>query len=368
MDGRSICIILTDPIKVFEQKGEIKSGYYNPQNYFEKVILISFTSQEARLEVIRTVVGSAEVSVFPVGEIKIFNFFNILIRIFNIVRKNKPSVLRAYDPSFRGIISVLIGKLLKIPVVISLHLEFDDQRKFDKRLLLRLRMILERISIRSADSVICVTDYVKRYALRYGAKRAVTIYNGVNIGQFNISRNKTMLGGNLVLSVGRLAPQKYQECLIRAVAFLDAELILIGDGCLFEDLHALTIKLGVENKVKFIRAVPNREIHRYFEMAKVFAIATHYEGFCIPIIEAMAAGLPIVASNLEVISEIMDGCGYLCENNPADFKRVIELLINNPGLRNELGQKARERAHIFDSAGLKKKEKEAYENICKLYA
>jgi glycosyltransferase involved in cell wall biosynthesis len=367
MTGRSICIILTDPLKVFEQKGEIKNGYYNPQNYFEKVIFISFTSCEAGLDTIRTGVGNAKAFVFTVGEIKVTNFFDILVRIFRIIKKEKPLIIRAYDPSFRGFISVLIGKFLKIPVVISLHVEFDDQRKFDKRFSLRLRKIMELICIRFADSVICVTDYVKRYALRYGAKCAVTIYNGVNIVKFHISAKESSSGDNLVLSVGRLVPQKYQECLIRAVAPLNVKLLLIGDGYLFDDLYTLTKKLGAENKVNFIRAVPNREIQRYYAMAKVFAIATRYEGFCIPVIEAMAAGVPVVASRIPPIEEIVGSAGILVENNEHEFRDKIELLLGNEKLREELAERGRAQVLKFDINANERKQVMVYDELIKTY-
>lgn len=365
MASRSICIILTDPLKVFEQKGEIKSRYYNPQNYFEKVIFVSFTSHEAGSDTIRTVIGEAEALIFTVGEIKVTNFFSILVRIFRIIKKEKPLIIRAYDSSFRGFISVLIGKLLRIPVVISLHVEFDEQRKFDRRFLLRVRKIMELICIRFSDSVICVTDYVKRYALRYGARRVVTIYNGVNIAQFHISAKESSSEDNFILSVGRLVPQKYQECLIRAVAPLNVKLLLIGDGYLFDGLSALTKKLGIENKVNFIRAVPNRQIQRYYAMARVFAIATRYEGFCMPVIEAMAAGVPVIASRIPPIEEIVGSAGILVENNEHEFREKIELLLGNEKLREELAERGKAQVLKFDINANAREQVMVYEELIK---
>ena len=105
----------------------------------------------------------------------------------------------------------------------------------------------------------------------------------------------------------RLDRAKNPECLIDAIASLDLHLKLIGQSELEEALRRRVRDLDIEDRVEFIRQVPNSEIADHYRQADIFAMATHYEGFCVPVLEAMAAGLPIVASRTGPIPEVLGG-------------------------------------------------------------
>ena len=105
----------------------------------------------------------------------------------------------------------------------------------------------------------------------------------------------------------RLDRAKYPECLLEAIAPLDIHLTLIGQGELEDALRSQAAQLGIIDRVDFIRQVPNSEIQAYYDRADVFLMATHYEGFCIPVLEAMAAGLPVIASDTGPIPEVLGG-------------------------------------------------------------
>ena len=153
-----------------------------------------------------------------------------------------------------------------------------------------------------------------------------------------------------ILSVGRLVTQKYQECLIRAIERLPAVLTLIGDGHLRSHLETLASSLGLGDRTTFVASVSHAQIAERYRHADIFAMATHYEGFCIPVLEAMAAGLPIVASKIPPIEEIVGDCGILVDNDPAAFAAALRTLIQDPALRAALGGRARaERSRWTDS-------------------
>ncbi|MBL7196541.1 MAG: glycosyltransferase family 4 protein [Candidatus Omnitrophica bacterium] len=363
MGERSVCIILTDSLKSFAEKGEIKKNYYNPDNFFSKVYFITSSNNEADAECLKTVSGEADARIYFAGKITAFNFPVIFFRIYRIVKKIRPSIIRAYDPSARGFFSTVIGKLLNIPVVISLHAELDNQRAYDKRLSLKIRKIFERYSISHADMVICVTDFVRQYAIRYGATNTAVIYNGVNLAQFNTLPKFKLFKNETILCVGRLQNHKYQKCLIRAVVGLKAELALIGSGPEYKRLLRLAEELNIKDKVHFIATVPHNQIQNYYASAKIFAIATFYEGFCIPVIEAMAAGIPVVASDIPSIREITADAGLLANNTPEDFHNKIARLLKDPGLCESLGKKGKERAVVFDMAVNERKQAEVYKNL-----
>jgi len=361
----NLCIFLTDPMKRMYEKGEIKPRYYNPNNLFSQIDMISFSDSDIAADKVRIIVGDAKLKIHSVGKPKIFNLLLILRRISRLLKIIHPDLLRAYDISLRGALACYFAKKLSIPSVISIHNNFDEQRKHDKRPILLLRRFLERYSLVNCDLLICVSESLKRYAQRYGPKGIRVIYNRVDLSRFS-----SLGRGNLnnsrplkLLSVARFVDQKNQECLLRAIKDLGVHLTLIGSGPKRQALMKIARDLGIEQKIEFIPSVSHNRIQDYYRAADIFVHSSHYEGFCIPIIEAMATGLPIVASDLEVISELTNGCARLCPNNPQVFADSIRQLVSDPKLCRELGNRARERAQTFNSAGLENKENDCYQEL-----
>ncbi|MDP2923738.1 MAG: glycosyltransferase family 4 protein [Candidatus Omnitrophota bacterium] len=359
-----LCIFLTDPMRALYEKGEIKPRYYNPGNLFTEVHMISFCDKDIATEKIQIVVGNARLFLHRLGKLNLFNILFVIKKIIVLLKEIKPNIIRAYDISVRGALACYCAKALNIPCVLSIHVNFDEQRRYDRRFVLQLRKIFERYALARSDMVICVSNYLKEYVKQRGVKKTRVIYNRVNLNQFSdLLRKRQFVGLPHLLSVGRLVSQKNHECIIRAIKDLNVKLTLIGSGNLSNYLKKLVRKLGIEDRVEFIEAVPHSVINEYYRKADIFVLASHYEGFCIPIIEAMASGLPIVASNLPAIAEIVDDCGLLCKNEPADFREKIETLLKNSELRSNLSQKARERSRFFDYEILEKQEAEIYKNL-----
>jgi len=190
------------------------------------------------------------------------------------------------------------------------------------------------------------------------------IYNRVYGSQFYTQRNHGQMNSRpRILSVGRLDLPKNQECLIRAVQNLDAQLILIGDGTRYDYLKKLTADLAISERVTFIRSVPHSEIQRYYWEADVFAMSSFSEGFCIPVLEAMASALPVVVNNKEPLPEVLGGTGIVVENTPKAFERAFRQLITSGELRGELGEKARKRAEELDGEIMEEKEAQLYRTL-----
>ncbi len=360
---KTLVVLPNDPIYKYYEKGELKPRYYNPGNYFDKIHILSLSDNDIAPAKVQLLAGDAEFYIHPIGKPSIVTFPLFFPKVKKSIEQIRPDVIRAFNPRQCGSLAVYAGKRLGIPTVLSIHLEYDDQRKYDKRLFLQMVRALEYYSLKNVAVTICVTDYLQHYAEKYGAKHCKTIYNKVYTEQFFPPDEKAQNEKCTILSVGRLDRQKYQECLLRAITKLEVKLILIGQGELEEYLKNVSKQLDISHKVEFIPSVPNTEIQRYYRNADIFALATHYEGFCIPILEAMAAGLPVVASNTHPLPEILADTGLLVDSTPDAFEKAFNTLFANPDTRTALGKKAHERAKTLDGFIMERQEMELYQKM-----
>lgn len=361
---RKILIFLTDPVKTYYEKGEVKERYYNPLDLFDEVHMISFCDEDIAIEKVRTIGGNAQLCIHAVGRLRLFSIIRVLNRIHHLIDRVRPDVIRAYDFSIRGTIAVWFGRRFKIPSAISMHIEPDEQRRFDRRPLLRIRKIFENYSVKKTDCVMCVTGHVAEYARRHRARRVEVLYNRVHLDLFQRQASENVFRRKTVLSVARFDRQKRQDYLIKAIKNLDMDLALVGEGPCKENLKKLAEATGVGGKVLFLGSIPNDELWRYYSSCHIFAIASDYEGFCIPLIEAMASGKSIVASDVPAIREVVGEAGILVANDESSFADALARIEGDPHLRDSLASKAKSRSGIFSSSVLEKKERSIYESIC----
>jgi glycosyltransferase involved in cell wall biosynthesis len=364
--GSRLLVVLPDPLREYAEKGEIKPRYYNPGEIFDEVHFVSFCEDEIDLDSVQIIVGAARMVAHPVGPWTGVRLPSVLLRIRSIARAIAPQVIRAYDPFVGGLCAVSAGRAQGCPVVISVHNDFDHLRRVERRLKPHLARFLERYTLSRATRVICVTRALVPYVLRYGAKSVEVIYNRVDLEQFGGNRRGPVDSPRRILAVGRLVPQKDHACLLKAIAGLDVELTIIGNGPLGPSLKALAVQLGIAERVRFIPAVPHTEIQRRYAEADLFAIATRYEGFCIPVLEAMAAGLPVVASAVPPIQEVLNGAGYAVEHTPERFREAIGILLKDPSEYMRCRQEGLRRASELDGAKMEQDEVDLYRNLIEM--
>ncbi|MFZ2188491.1 MAG: glycosyltransferase family 4 protein [Candidatus Moraniibacteriota bacterium] len=178
-----------------------------------------------------------------------------------------------------------------------------------------------------------------------------TIYPGVWLDRFS-AKNKKRLPHSL-LYVGRLDREKNTEALIRAVALLrnNFSLDIIGAGDKLNFLKKLTKELAIEKNV-FFRGRKKR-VEKYYSQSQIFILPSRFEAFGLVLLEAMAAGLPIIAFRpsstfITASDEIIDNAsdGFLVDNIPGMAQR-IDLLLENNQLREKMSQAARKKAEAF---------------------
>ena len=229
------------------------------------------------------------------------------------------------------------------------------------------RLEAERRLVHSVDHIVAATQHERqllKQLYRVSPQRVAVIPLGVDLEAFHPrprAEARAALGlptqehgdGHLhvVLAVGRIEPLKGFDILIRALAEMTerdhVRLIIVGgdDRAATElaRLRAVADEVGVSDAVSFVGAVPHERLQTYYSAADVVAVPSFYESFGLVAIEALASGVPVVASRVGgLTSTVADGrTGYLIPwRCPGPFAEKLDLLFENESLRAALGAAA----------------------------
>jgi len=371
-----LCVFPNDPIKAYYKKGEIKSRYFNPNNLFDEIHVISPTDNEVNENNVKELAGNATMKFHTIGELNLLNYKSKLNLIHKIISKIKPDILRSYNPLLQGWLAIKISKEFKIPCIVSIHNNYD---KDNRELFLKSKKYFKYIKfwytskkiepyvIQNAAKIICAYKFLVPYAKHYGAKNIEVIYNRIDLSRFSINGDaKFNFGIPTIIYVARLSPEKNQECLIKAIADLNVKLLLIGNGPNYDNLMKLVKKLGIKNKVNFIKSVPNEDMGRYYRSADIFAAPIKQGGVSIPMLESMACGIPVlITERNKDEEEDMDEAMYFTKNQPESFKKSITKLISDESIRNKMKTKGLDIIQNIQGEVMEKKEADVYNYIIK---
>ncbi|MBF0341980.1 MAG: glycosyltransferase family 4 protein [Magnetococcales bacterium] len=214
------------------------------------------------------------------------------------------------------------------------------------------RRALEREGqvFRGADRVVVTTPLMAETVTRLHqvpGDRLRVIPNYVDVERFAPASPEERPEGRMarVLFVGRLDAQKDPLLLVRALAGEKAELWLIGEGPLREDLAAEARELGVA--CRFFGVVPHAQLPEWMGQADLFVLPSPHEGHPKALLEAMACGMAVVGRNdapgvREAIAH--EQTGLLCDPTPAGMRSAIRRILDHPELKAALGRRARDQA------------------------
>lgn len=163
--------------------------------------------------------------------------------------------------------------------------------------------------------------------------------------------------GGTVLFVGRLAPNKCQHDLIAALAVLSrfrpqSRLVLVGDASppqYLQSLKSLARRLDVIDRVVFAGKVSDKNLLQWYQLSDALACASEHEGFGVPLVEAMANGLPVVAYDAAAVGETLGDSGIvLSDKRPATMAMALHRVLGDKHLRASLRHRGIESAQRFD--------------------
>ena len=207
--------------------------------------------------------------------------------------------------------------------------------------------------VEHADFVVCISDYTRSQLMRlvgeeHWAKLSV-VRCGIDTDSFTRPGDRGQDNPFRILWIGRLVPVKGLPLLIESVTRLaekgvDVGATLVGTGPALEPLQELAVRRGVSDRVVFTGAIGQDAIPNFYADADVFCLPSFAEGVPVVLMEAMAAELPVVASRITGIPELVDDkvAGLLVPpGNLDELTGALERLSRNPRMRLSLGRAGR---------------------------
>lgn len=280
-----------------------------------------------------------------------------VLALANKFRQLRPHIVHTQgrgDPFGR-----IAARLARVPSVVSTTAAIAGRYMVDERWRKALYRLIDFTTDRMVDRFIVVDRRsVDVLAERHGiaASRVVVIPNGIELERFDPSRARRgawrrRLGVTddafLIGGLGRLAWEKGFADLIRAFASLgssDTWLVIAGDGPEWEELRALAVSLDVSSRVLFLGFV--EDVPGLLADLDVFVLSSHQEGHPLALLEAMAMGVPVVATDITGVAEtITDGVdGILVPPGDAGaLAEAIKAVGRDPDVASRMGRGARKK-------------------------
>jgi glycosyltransferase involved in cell wall biosynthesis len=290
-----------------------------------------------------------------------------LLELIRLFRRLRPDIVHL-NSSKAGVIGRLAAFAARVPAcVFTVH---GWAFKADAGPSSRLYLWADRAVRDLADSIVCVSATELRAGLAARvctARQATVIPNAVDVGPPPPPRPRSRRPVELV-SVGRLAAPKDFPTLIAALALLprgEARLVVLGDGPLRPALEREIDAHGLREQIELVGEV--RDVTPHLRNADVFVLASRSEGMPMSILEAMATALPVVASDVGGVHEVVDDgvTGFLVPpGDPSTLAERLGRLVGDGALRAAAGAAARRRVEErFALPGWRARHVELYESL-----
>ncbi len=254
-------------------------------------------------------------------------------RLRRHLRRTRPDLLQTFL-FHANLVGRIAGRAAGVPVIVS-GIRVAERRG-------RWRLRLDRWTDRLVDRHVCVSRAVAEFSATAGGlprRKLVVIPNGVDAERFAAARPADLTefgipaGSRTILFVGRLDPQKDPLRLLAAFRLVaehaaDAHLLVVGDGVLGDELRR---RAADEPRVRF--AGWREDVPELMAAAACLALPSRWEGMPNVVLEAMAAGLPVVAAPAEGVAELLEGrpTGRIVRSEGAEpFADAIRSLLDSP--------------------------------------
>lgn len=299
-----------------------------------------------------------------------------------LLRRLQIQVVHVHSPFLMGELGHWAGRRLGVPVVFTYHTLYEEYAHYVPLpfgLSRRAARWFSRRFCNRCDLVITPTPGIQQILRSYGVTSPLlALPTGISLAPFRQADPAWLrrhlgwaeTGLEILLFVGRLGKEKNLEFLLRAFDRVHRQrpgtrLVLVAGGPEEHNLRRLARELGLEGAVLFAGPVPPEQVPAYYAGADLFVFASVTETQGLVLVEAKAAGLPVVAVNASGSRDVVaDGCdGVLVPANEAAFAQaVLQLLADRPRLQ-AMGDRARANAEQYDMSRLAEQLAQAYQGL-----
>ena len=270
------------------------------------------------------------------------------------------SIVHAHSPFVTGALGMWLARRARIPLVFTYHTQLEAYAHyvpFNARLTREAATLLTRAYANASDAVIVPTMAMERRLRALGVAAPIAVVpTGIDVAAFARGRRREDLRARfgvdphqkLVLAVGRLGREKNVELALDAFArsrALDARLVLVGDGLHRATLETRAHRLGIAAHTTFAREFPRAALPDAYASCDAFLFTSRTETQGLVLVEALAAGAPIVAVDTPQTREMLGNSGRFVPDDAGDVAAALRATLES-GPRDERG---RERAWAFDA-------------------
>ncbi|MDD3006384.1 MAG: glycosyltransferase [Candidatus Pacebacteria bacterium] len=284
------------------------------------------------------------------------------------VRSLNLDVIHSHQPFSLGWEATKFSRKLDIPIVLTYHIKYEDYSHYvfliPKKISQKIIRWIVNHNCRKCDALIAPSGAIKKLLFEQGIKKSVHIIpSGINIDQFakdagtrDSIRNKYDIKENEVflITASRVVPEKNIDFLVRAFAIIrntrkDVRLMIVGEGSFRDELDVLVKELELEDSVIFTGLLDKEEMIAHYQASDIFVFASLTETQGLVAVEAMAAGLPVVAVKASGIEDMIKSGqdGILTDNVEDNFATNTIKLIEDGALRKKMSASARVNAREF---------------------
>ncbi len=386
--GKTLLVIVSDDLNKLVRKGEIVQRYYNPDNYFDRVELVSvsvsrFTGDS---QILRRMSGTAELSVTWIKRPSIIltlGWRRFLLRKWTKAALDritlKPDLIRIYGLRLNCLLALAAREKFQVPLVASVHEHGDINRKLEIKtfsgpfkkiawwLYARRLKSISRITLNRCDSIICVYKAGADYVRRLSSNKTDLIYNCVS-SDIVPKANYRLSDPPRLLTVGNLIPGiKGPVNIIKALKSMDVTLDVVGEGPLLDFLQHTAAEKSLAGRVNFLGYKANDWIIRQMPGYDIYIYEYLNRELSKSVIEAMLCGLPVIVNRHEddPVVEIDEADGLVTVDNSAEsYRQALLNLLGDQQLREAVGTKARNHAaRHFDPAAMELKTAGLYRKL-----
>lgn len=293
----------------------IASGIYPPDiggpATYSKLLFGELTRRDLPVSVL----SFGAVRFLPKGIRHIVFFLKLLRRCIHT------DIVFAQDTVSVGLPSLLVSKILRKTFVLRVPGDYaweqatqrfkvadkiDDFQSKKYGMMVELLRSIQKFTVNGADVVITPSMYFKNLVSNWvqDKSKVYCIYNGIDLS--GIAQTVGGYEPKTIISAGRLVPWKGFPALIYSLQSLpEWKLYIAGDGPMKNELEQVSVTAGVSDRVFFLGQISQDNLIKKIQKSDIFVLNTHFESFSFQIVEAMASGTPVVATNIGNISEII---------------------------------------------------------------